>query len=97
MLVKDVINKVELDLTTEEILDQVAHHDRQVDFVFDEVHTDADGYLSWDRENWTSIDGKRFIRSYFLEGRALSEYNAFNKYDCRDEFRPEKAIEIILG
>ena len=97
MLVKDIINKTEVEMTAEEILDAVAHKDRQVDFVFDTVHTDSDGYLSWDRENWTNVDGKRFIRSMFLEGRALSEYNAFNKYDLKAEFKPEEAVEIILG
>ena len=97
MKVNDIINKTELDLTAEEILDLVAHHDRQVDFVFTEKRTDVDGYISWDRENWTSVDGKRFIRSYFLDGRALTEYTGFNKYDLKSEFKPEEAAEIILG
>lgn len=95
MLVNDSINKTELDLTSEEILDLIAHKDRQVDFVFDETRTD--GYLTWDRENWNCVDGKRFIRSYFLKGRALSEYSTFNKYDCKAEFKPEEAKSVILG
>jgi len=95
MLVKDIIEKCDKDLASAEILDQLANHDRQVDLVFNEERTD--GYLTWDRENWTSVDGKRFIRSYFLKGRALSEFSTFNKYDCKAEFKPEEATEVILG
>ena len=92
-----MINNTELDLTAEEIMDQVANHDRQVYLVFAEPRTDADGYLTWDKENWTSVDGKRYIRSYFLEERALSDYSGFNKYDFKAEFKPEEAKEVILG
>ena len=67
MKVIDTINKTELDLTVDEIIDLVANKNRQVDLVFAEKRTDADGYLSWDQENWTCVDGKRFIRSYFFQ------------------------------
>ena len=74
MKVNDVIEKCEKDLTTEELIDLVANHNRQVDLLFAETKTDEDGYLKWDAENWTSVDGKRFIRSYSLEGRVLDVY-----------------------
>ena len=60
MKVNDVIEKVEKDLTTEELVDLIANHNRQVDLIFAEKKTDEDGYLTWDLENWTSVDGKRF-------------------------------------
>lgn len=58
MLVKDTVKKTELELTTAELIDLVANGNRQVDLVFDEKQSDEDGYLHWDRENWTSVDGK---------------------------------------
>ena len=64
MKVIDRIQKCERDLTTAELIDMVAKENRQVDLTFDAKQTDEDGYLSWDAENWTSVDGKRFIRSY---------------------------------
>ena len=95
MLVKDLINKTELEMTHEEIMDAVAKNDRQVDLYFEVTRTD--GYLTWDHENWVSVDGKRFVRSHFLKGKALSEASYFNKYDYKAEFKPEEAKEIVLG
>ena len=87
MKVNDVIEKVEKDLTTEELVDLIANHNRQVDLIFAEKKTDEDGYLTWDLENWTSVDGKRFIRSYGLEGRMLSDYSGYNNGgDAEGEF-----------
>ena len=97
MKVIDTVNKCEKDLTTAELIDLVANGNRQVDLIWAEKQTDEDGYLSWDAENWTSVDGKRFIRSYFLEGRALSDYSGYNKYDMKGYFQPERAKEVRLG
>ena len=97
MKVIDTVNKTELDLTTDQLVDLVANQNRQVDLVFGAKLTDEDGYLSWDQENWTCVDGKRFIRSYFLEGRALSDYSGYNKYDMKGYFKPEEAKEVRLG
>ena len=108
MLVKDTVKKTELELTTAELIDLVANGNRQVDllnyfqnqhrgYTVDNIVKDEDGYLHWDRENWTSVDGKRFIRSYFLDGRALSDYSGYNKYDMKGYFQPEKAKEVLLG
>ena len=83
MLVKDTVKKTELGFDHGGADDLVANGNRQVDLVFDEKQSDEDGYLHWDRENWTSVDGKRFIRSYFLDGRALSDYSGYNKYDMK--------------
>ena len=95
MKVIDIVNKTELDLTVEQLIDLVANHNRQVDLVYAEKRTDEDGYLSWDQENWTCVDGKRFIRSYFLQGRALSDYSGYNKYDMKGCFLPEEAREVL--
>ena len=97
MKVIDTVNKTELELTAEELIDLVANHNRQVDLVFAEKRTDEDGYLSWDQENWTCVDGKRFIRSYFLAGRALSDYSVYNKYVLKGCFLPLEAKEVRLG
>ena len=97
MKVIDTVNKTELDLTTQQLIDLVANHNRQVDLVFNEKRTDEDGYLSWDQENWTCVDGKRFIRSYFFQGRALSDYSGYNKYYMAGYFLPEEAAEVRLG
>lgn len=97
MKVYDSINKTELDKTAAELIDLMVSANRQVDLVFADKRTDEDGYLTWDRENWVSVDGKRFVRSYFLDGRALSDYSGYNKYDMKGYFRPEEAKEIILG
>ena len=97
MTVIDTVNKTELDLTAEELVDLVANHNRQVDLIFAEPRTDEDGYLKWDHENWTCVDGKRFVRSYFLQGRALSDYSGYNKYDLASYFLPQEAQEVRLG
>lgn len=97
MRVYDKIQKCEKDLTTEDLIDLMSNHNRQVDMVFDAVKTDEDGYLRWDSENWTSIDGKRFIRSYALNGRVLSDYSGYNKYDLKGYFLPETAKEVSLN
>lgn len=97
MKVIDLIQKCEKDLTTEELIELIAHGNRQVDLIFDEKKTDEDGYLTWDTENWTSVDGRRFIRSYALEGRVLSDYSGYNKYDMKGFFLPETAKEVRLN
>ncbi len=97
MKVIDLIEKTEKDLSTEELMDLIANHNRQVDLLFAEKRTDEDGYLSWDAENWTCVDGKRFIRSYSLEGRVLSDYSGYNKYDMKGVFQPETAQEVHLN
>ena len=97
MKVFDRIKNEELELTNEELIDLVANHNRQVDLTFAEKKTDADGYLTWDAENWTSLDGKRFIRCYSLNGRVLSDATHHNIYDMKGYFEPEKAEKVVLG
>jgi len=97
MLVKDVVKKEELDLTTAQLVELMVSGNRQVDLILSGKKTDEDGYLSWDHENWTCVDGKRFVRSYFLEGRALSDFSGYNKYDMKGYFLPEEAKEVLLG
>ena len=45
----------------------------------------------------STVDGKRFVRSYFLQGRALSDYSGYNKYDLASYFLPQEAQEVRLG
>ena len=96
MKVIDIIEKVEKDLSYDQLVDLVANHNRQVDLVFAEKRSDEDGHV-WDAENWTCVDGKRFIRSYFCDGRASSDYSGYNIYDMKGAFLPEEAKEVRLG
>lgn len=96
MKVVDIIEKAEKDLTFEQLVELMANHDRQVDLVFAEKRSDEDGHV-WDAENWTCVDGRRFIRSYFLNGRASSDYSGYNIYDMKGAFLPEEAEEVRLG
>ena len=96
MKVVDIIEKAEKDLTFEQLVELMANHDRQVDLGFAEKRYDEDGHV-WDAENWTCVDGRRFIRSYFLNGRASSDYSGYNIYDMKGAFLPEEAEEVRLG
>ena len=97
MNVLDMRTKAETELSREQLIEQMTKGDRQVDLYYQARQTDPDGYLSWDHENWTSADGKRFIRSYSLEGKTLFEYSTYNKYDMQDAFSPEKADRVELN
>ena len=70
---------------------------RQVDLYLKEKKSDEDGYMSWDVEHWSSVDGKRFIRCYSLEGRVLSESTGHNIYDLQNDFKPEEAAKVELS
>ena len=94
--VYDTVNKVELEATEKELVD-IMVNGRQVDLILNEKKTDADGYLTWDVEHWSSIDNKRFIRCYSLEGRVLSESTGHNIYDLANDFKPEEAKEVQLS
>lgn len=96
MKVIDTIQKIEKDLSYDELVDLMANHNRQVDLILTGKKSDEDGHV-WDSENWTCVDGKRFIRSYFCEGRASSDYSGYNKYDMKGCFLPEEAKEVRLG
>ena len=96
MKVIDTIQKIEKDLIYDELVDLMANHNRQVDLILTGKKSDEDGHV-WDAENWTCVDGKRFIRSYFCEGRASSDYSGYNKYDMKGCFLPEEAKEVRLG
>jgi len=96
MKVFDFVNKVELDLSNEQLVDMMLNHNRQVDLVWAEQKSDEDGHV-WDKENWTCVDGKRFIRSYFNGERASSDFSGYNIYDMKGYFLPEEAKEVLLG
>ena len=96
MKVIDTIQKIEKDLSYDELVDLMANHNRQVDLILTGKKSDEDGHVC-DAENWTCVDGKRFIRSYFCEGRASSDYSGYNKYDMKGCFLPEEAKEVRLG
>lgn len=96
MKVYDTINKVELEADTKKLVD-IMVDGRQVDLYLNEKKTDADGYLSWDVEHWSSIDTNRFIRCYSLEGRVLGESTGHNIYDLYNDFKPEEAVKVELS
>ena len=92
----DMIHKKELDVTRKELID-VMLHDRQSDMILPEPKTDEDGYLTWDAENWSSVDNRRFIRCYSLKGRVLRDSTAHNIYDLENDFKPEEAKVLQIN
>ena len=92
----DAIQKKDLDVTKKELIDFMIH-DRQVDLTFAEKRTDEDGYLTWDAENWSSVDGRKFIRCYSLEGRVLRDSTTHNIYDMDNDFFPDQAASVVIN
>ena len=96
MKVFDTVNKVDVELDTQGMID-IMIAGRQVDFILGHEETDDMWYLTWDVEHWSTIDGKRFIRCYSLKGRVLGDSTGHNIYDLRNDFKPEKAQEVQLS
>ena len=96
MKVIDTIQKIEKDLSYDELVDLMANHNRQVDLILTGKKSDEDGQVS-EGDTWACVGGKHFIRSYFCEGRASSDYSGYNKYDMKGCFLPEEAKEVRLG
>ena len=97
MKIYDSVNKTEVEVDGTKGLIEKMKEGRQVDLYLSEKKTDADGYMSWDVEHWSSVDGRRFIRCYSLEGRVLSESTGQNIYDLENEFKPEEAVKVELS
>lgn len=98
MKIYDSVKKVETEITgTKDLVELMAKDGRQVDLYLNEKKTDEDGYLTWDVEHWSSVDGKRFIRCYSLEGRVLSESTGHNIYDLANDFKPDDAKKVELS
>lgn len=98
MIVYDSVNKVDVEVDgVKGLIDIMEKDGRQVDLYFDEIQKDEDGYLSWDVEHWSSIEKNRFIRTYTLNGRELSEYTGHNIYDLQTSFKPDQAVKVELS
>lgn len=97
MKVFDAVNKVEVELDGVKGLIAKMREGRQVDIYLNEKKTDDIGYLTWDLESWSSVDGKRFVRYYSLEGRVLSEYTSHNIYDLANDFKIDNAKKVELS
>lgn len=97
MQIFDTVHKKYVEVEDEKGLIEQMKAGRQVDFYLKEKKSDSDGYLTWDKESWSTVDGKRFIRYYSLEGRVLSEYTAHNIYDLANDFKPDTAAKIELS
>lgn len=93
----DTVKKVEVEVDEKELLRLMKEENRQVDLILKEKKTDGDGYLTWDVEHWSSVDDRRYIRTYSLEGRELRDSTTHNIYDIRTDFLPEEAAEIQLS
>ena len=93
----DTVKKEEVEIDGTEGLIQIMKDGRQVDLYLKEKKSDEDGYMSWDVEHWSTVDNKRFIRCYSLEGKVLSESTGHNIYDLRNDFKPEEAAKIELS
>ena len=97
MKIYDTVKKEAVEVAGTDGLIQIMKNGRQVDLYLKEKKTDEDGYLTWDVEHWSTVDNKRFIRCYSLEGRVLSESTGHNIYDLRNDFKPEEAEKIELS
>ena len=97
MKIYDTVKKEEVEVEGTEGLIQIMKDGRQVDLYLKEKKSDEDGYMSWDVEHWSTVDNKRFIRCYSLEGKVLSESTGHNIYDLRNDFKPEEAAKIELS
>ena len=64
MKVYDSVNKTEVEVDGTQGLIDIMVSGRQVDIYLKGEKSDADGYLTWDVEHWSSIDKQRFIRCY---------------------------------
>ena len=96
MHVYDTVNKKDLELDTQGLID-IINAGRQVDLVLEKPETDEDGYLTWDIEHWSTVDGKKFIRCYSYKGRVLRDSTTHNIYDLANDFKPEKAAKVQLS
>ena len=96
MKVFDTVNKQELEEDRKGLI-ELMKNGRQVDFKLAAPVTDADGYLTWDTEHWSHLQGNKFIRTYELGGRTLRDFTHFNIYDMAEEFDPERAAEITVS
>ena len=97
MKIYDSVKKEEVEVEGTKGLINIMKDGRQVDLYLKEKKTDEDGYLTWDVEHWSSVDGKRFIRCYSLEGKVLTESTGHNIYDLQNDFKPEEAEKIELS
>lgn len=97
MKVYDTIHRQDLELTREELVKKMQYDNRQVDLIFDKQRSDPEGYLFWDKESWTNLDTRRFVRYYTLKGRVLRDLTTHNIHDIVNEFKPEEAVKIELA
>ena len=92
----DTVKKEELEADYNGLI-KIMESGRQVDVFLPEKKTDADGYLTWDVEHWSTTAPGKFIRTYTLEGRVLRDYTMHNIYDLNAEFHPEVAVKIEIS
>lgn len=98
MKAMDLVKNQEVDVTAKDLIKMMRDEDRQVDLIFAEKRSDDMGYLTWDAENWTCVDGlQRFMRCYSLGGRVLRDSTTHNVYDMENDFFPEQAKEIKIN
>ena len=97
MKIYDTVKKEDVEIADYKELIKIMQDGRQVDLYLKEKKSDEDGYMTWDVEHWSSVDGKRFIRCYSLEGRVLSESTGHNIYDLQNDFKPEEAAKVELS
>ncbi len=97
MKIYDKVKKLELEIGGSKDLITIMTDGRQVDLYFDTEKSDADGYMKWDVEHWSSIDSKRFIRCYSYKERVLGESTGHNIYDLANDFKPEEASKVELS
>ena len=96
MKVFDTVKNEELELSTEELIQKIIDG-RQVDCILGEKVSDEVGYMTWDEEHWVTLDGRKYVCTYTLEGRQLNDYTSHNSDDLYNEFHPERAAKVTLS
>ena len=98
MKVYDQTNKVELDLTRQQLLNLLTDGNREVDFIMKKPQSDESGLVYYDKEIWVCTKDKSFTRSYEYKGRALRGFHCFHFHDLDGQFDPRRSNvgEVIL-
>lgn len=54
----DLIKNIEIDVTTQDLINLMTEENRQIDLILHDKKTDEDGYLTWDAEHWSVVTAK---------------------------------------
>jgi hypothetical protein len=62
----DLIKNIEIDVTTQDLINLMTEENRQIDLILHDKKTDEDGYLTWDAEHWSVVTAKKIHANLFI-------------------------------